>query len=92
MSKKKKVTKGNPAVTVQPKVRGGWKPSVNLPGATVKAMAPVRREKFSWKKAIAIAVVVIVSGAITISSVISANPNFEQDSNPYNVPSVSQNG
>lgn len=92
MSKKKKVTKGNPALVAQPKTRGGWKPSVSLPGSSIKAPAPVRREKFSWKKAIAVAVVVIVAGAIAISSAISANPNFGQNSNPYNVPNTSQSG
>jgi hypothetical protein len=91
MSKKKKITKGNPAAVTQPKTRGGWKPSVSLPGVSTKAPAPIRREKFSWKKTIAVAVVVIVAGAIAISSAISANPNFGQNSNPYNVPAVSQN-
>lgn len=94
MTKKKKITRGNPAAVVQPKVRGGRKPSTSLGNSSV-AVKPTAtrhvRKKADWKKVSVIAIGVVLATVFIVTTVFATVPTMKQEQNPYNAPNVSQN-
>lgn len=93
MTKKKKVTRGNPAansVAIEKKPRGGWKPSTSVGSSSVAPKPAKRRNKFNWKKAFVLSVVVILAGVFVITTVLSTVPVFPEAPAPYNAPNVVQ--
>ena len=93
MSKKKKTTRGNPAVNNAlsgPKPRGGWKPSTSVGSAPVVSRAPQRRRMLDWKKALVVVGAVALVGIFVVTTVLSAVPVFPEAPAPYNAPDILQ--
>lgn len=90
MTKKKKVTRGNPAAIPVTKTRGGWKPSSSLGKSSVAAKPVRKRTKPNWKKIFVLSTVVILAGVFVVTSVITAAPLFPEAPAPYNAPNVIQ--
>ena len=93
MSKKKKTTRGNPAVSNAlsgQKPRGGWKPSTSVGSSTMVSRAPQRRRRLDWKKVLIILGAIILSGVFIVTTVLSTVPIFPEAPAPYNAPNVVQ--
>lgn len=96
MSKKKKVTRGNPAASVAIKEpRGGWKPSTGL-GNTATTAKPALKEvprrksnKLNWKQLAAVLVVLFIGAALILSTLAVPSPQPEAPA-PYNPQPITQ--
>jgi hypothetical protein len=89
MTKKKKVTRGNPAVNNAlsgSKPRGGWKPSTSVGSASNASARPQRRAKANWKKALIVTGVVVLAAVFVLTTVLSTVPLFPEEAIPYRAP------
>ena len=94
MSKKKKVSRGNPAaVTVgkAQKPRGVWKPSSSLNNAGGASKAVRSRKRFDMKKAFMVFGAILLAGVFVVTTVLATVPILPEEETPYNVPGVVQN-
>lgn len=95
MSKKKKVTRGNPVAVPDTKPRGGWKPSIRLGDETApkpqvaKVSSKPKRTKLNWKQLAAFLVVLFIGAALILSTLAVPSPKPEAPA-PYNAPNVIQ--
>lgn len=96
MTKKKKVTRGNPAAPAVTKApRGGWKPSTGLgttvttPKSQVPKIAKPKRAKLNWKQLAAVLIVLFIGAALILSTLAVPSPQPEAPA-PYNPQPITQ--